>query len=92
MTARVHYPEIKWRTRILVETRRQRRTGKIIFRAWTISPYGKSYIEYDDPLWLAQSMFGMMQHGCVVEWKGEPRRGVAAEVTEIPVLRGNEEA
>ena len=35
MTSRIHYPEIKWRHRIIVETRRQRRTGKTIFRAWT---------------------------------------------------------
>jgi hypothetical protein len=93
MTARVHYPEIKWRTRIIVETRRQRRTGKTIFRAWTIWPYGeRTYIEYDDPLWLAQSMFQMMQLGCVVEWKGEPQHGVTAEVTEIPVHRDDDEA
>jgi len=92
MTEPIHYPEIKWRQRIIVETRRQRRTGKTIFRAWTIRPHGKSYIEYDDPLWLAKSMFEMMQYGCVVEWKGEPQHRVAAEVTDIAAVRDDGEA
>ncbi|MGY3132001.1 hypothetical protein ACVWZM_002683 [Bradyrhizobium sp. USDA 4501] len=90
-TSRIHYPEIKWQHRVIVETRRQRRTGKTIFRAWTIWPYGETYIEYDDPLVLAECMFGMMKAGCVVEWKGAPRHGVAAEVTNISPLRDKDE-
>jgi hypothetical protein len=83
----IHHPEFRWQTRLIVETRRQRKTGKTIFRVWRVSGPGDdglSYIEYDDPVVLAQSLFWFLQHGvCQVEWKGQPAWKPAADVVAL---------
>ena len=68
----IEYPDFRWQLRSVVETRRQRKTGKTIFRVWTYFEHGPCYIEYDDPVILAQSLFNSLKHGCLVEWKGQP--------------------
>jgi hypothetical protein len=76
MTAdNIHHPEFRWQPRAIVETRRQRKTGKTIFRVCMMvrgpGDDDRSYIEYDDPVLLAQSLFEFLKLGCHVEWKGQ---------------------
>ena len=69
MTDNVLYPEIKWQNRMIIESRRQRRTGKTIIRAWRITDRGESYIDYHDPVRLSEFLLTAMKSGYRVEWK-----------------------
>jgi len=84
MTAAIYYPEIRWKNQIIVSTRRQRRTGKTIFRTKRISDCGDVYLEFGDPVRLAEHLVSMMQLGCQVEWEGRlHQRERTAEIVPL---------
>ncbi len=75
--------QIRWQNRVIVETRRQRRTGKTIFRTRRVTDCGDVFLHFDHPVRLAQHLVSMMQYGCCVEWQGETQQGPAADVVDI---------
>lgn len=84
MADNVLYPSIRWRERLTVETRRQRRTRKTIFRTQRNHPLGKIYSPWtDDPIRFAKFIASLLKHGVVIEWPDDPSQWPAAEVVPL---------
>jgi hypothetical protein len=85
MTAQIHHPSIPWKKRIIVDTYRQRRTGKTVFRAWRHGGPGNSgiHIPFHDPVPLARHLLSMLAHGYEIAWADEPALGAVAQIVDI---------
>jgi len=73
MTEQVIELHRPWHHHIVMRSRRQRKTGKIIFVAGNRFWHGVSFLKFADPVHAAEFCFRMLQLGCVVTWEtGEP--------------------
>jgi hypothetical protein len=62
-----------WQHHVVLRSRIQRKTGKIIFVSETRFWYGVTFNKFADPVHAAEFCFRMMQLGCVVTREmGEP--------------------
>jgi hypothetical protein len=58
-----------WREHLVIRSRKQRKTGNVIFVAERRAAYGVSYIKFRDPVHAAEFCFMALQFGRAVRWE-----------------------
>jgi hypothetical protein len=70
LTAEIHRPNFGWASRAIVTSRRQRSTGKTVFRITRTTPSGNLHVDFANPVDLAKRLFEMQHCGYRIEWPG----------------------
>jgi hypothetical protein len=73
--------ERPWRLHVVMRSRKQRRTGKVIIVSEVRLQHGPTYIEFTNPVHAAEHAFRMLKCGGIVAWESgeqdQPRRSGA---------------